>query len=285
MVLFVVIALVFLEQPAQHHGTGDEHQEGCHNDHAHGDEEEGQGGQRTLDGHGHVIGRCQQHNSAEAQQVVGSGRLFTGVLAFQQGHGAESPELNQPFQKNQQENNGKQENGIGKCFRVDGEVVGDFPVDDPHQPQLRQLGQCNAPQKPRAQGGNKEENVLPQQQQAQISLAHAQNVVKTEFLLPSAHEEGIGIEQENDGKQRHDPGSQPQHLPRGSSACHGHEQRHGGKIVDDVEHHDHSGAGEQVGKIQPLVLADALDGQSRIEAQSHARSPPVASMVSVSEIF
>ena len=49
--------------------------------------------------------------------------------------------------------------------------------------------------------------------------------------------------------------------------------------------HLHAHTGEEIGDIKPAVFTDSIPGQACIKPKLHSRSPPVASMVSVSEIF
>ena len=54
---------------------------------------------------------------------------------------------------------------------------------------------------------------------------------------------------------------------------------------DDVAHHDRSGTGQKIGKIQFSVILDSRPRQSAVKTLFHRRSPPVARMVKVSDIF
>ena len=158
-------------------------------------------------------------------------------------------------------------------------------MENPGQAKLSQLGKRHAAKESQRQRQSSHNERFPQQHPAQVSLSHAENVIQAKLLFPAAHQKRIGVEQENQCEQHHNPGAEAQHLGCGSSARHIVQHTHGSQIMDDVEHHHHAHAGEQIRNIQPLILADAIPRKSGVKSEFHACSPPVASMVSVSEIL
>lgn len=80
--------------------------------------------------------------------------------------------------------------------------------DDAAQTQFKQLAQCNAQPQTHRQGGCQQNHRLPEQDAGNVSLAHTQDIIQAEFLLPATNQERIGIKQEDKGKESHDPGTQ-----------------------------------------------------------------------------
>ena len=80
--------------------------------------------------------------------------------------------------------------------------------DDAAQAQFKQLAQCNAQPQAHRQGGRQQNHRLPEQDAGNVSLAHTQDIIQAEFLLPATNQERIGIKQEDQGKESHDPGAQ-----------------------------------------------------------------------------
>ena len=93
------------------------------------------------------------------------------------------------------------------------------------------------------------------------------------------------VKQENAGEHRNDPTAELHRHARRVAAARGIDERTLREERDDVEHGDHADAGEDVGRVETLIFADAVHRQLWEKFQLHARSPPVVSMVSVSAIF
>ena len=123
--------------------------------------------------------------------------------------------------------------------------------------------------------------------QEELSLIHiyAENIIKPKFLFAPPDEKRVGVKQENAGEHRNDPAAELHRHARRVAAARGIDERALREERDDVEHGDHADAGEDVGRVEPLIFADAVHRQLWEKFQLHARSPPVVSMVSVSAIF
>ena len=177
VVLLVVIPAVLLQQSAQHHRPGDEDQVGCHNHHAHGNKEPAQRGQWAPDGNRDVVGPAQKQHAADAKQIVCLGGLLPGALLFQQGHRAELSNLHQVFQIYQAEHASENQECILHSLPIDAERIPRPASQHPNQPQLRQLRKGDSSRKAACCGNQEYQQIFPQQHQAQISLAHAENIV------------------------------------------------------------------------------------------------------------
>ena len=281
----VVVAPVFLQQPAQQHGAGNQQQIGGNDDHDHRHKEPGHSLQRVLDGHRQIVGAAQNHNAQQRQQPVAPGGLFSHIFAAEQLHGLRKLNLAQSVQEDQQVNDAEQQQGILRRVPGHEEVQADLRADHVGKPQLRQLGQGNAEAQTEHPGHQPGHHRLPEQDPRDAPLAHAQDVVKSKFLFPPADQEGIGVKQKQHGKHRDDEAAQPQNGAQDGVPADLLHLGRNRKGIEDVEHGGGHHAGEQVRKVQPPVFADTVCRQPGKQEFRHARSPPCASIVRVSEIF
>lgn len=151
--------------------------------------------------------------------------------------------------------------------------------------QLRQLGEEKAARQAAQDGDEGGEKGLPGEDAAEIALVHAQDVVEAEFPVAPPGQKGIGVEHKQQGEYGDDDGAQQKDHRHGVAAPHIAHHRGIGQAVQDVEHHHHAPAGQEIGQVQPLVLPHPVQGQAEIKALLHLASPPVARIVRVSEIF
>ena len=189
----------------------------------------------------------------------------------------------QGVEQKQQKNAAVDQNRDDHGLRAQPDFIINGLVQQIHQRQFRRLAHGNAKKKAAQQGDERHIEIFPEEHPADVPLVHAQHIVKAEFLVALPDQEGIGIEQKQQGKGTDHDAAQPHHNNRPAAAPDGGHPRGIGHCVENVEDHDHDAAGEQIGEIQLLVFPDAVPGQSAIKC-SHACSPPVAKVVSVSEI-
>ena len=285
MVRAVIIPPVLLQRAAQHDRAADEQQERCENDQQHRDEEPEQRAHGIGDCDGDVIRRTQQSHAEHAQQPVCPGRLFARALAAQQRDRRGKAHLPQGVQKQQRENDGKHDRRARERRDADGERERYAALQELQQRQLHELGKQHAQRQPRRQRDEGGDERLPEQNYADVALFHAENIIKPKFLFAPPDEKRVGVKQENAGEHRDDPTAELHRHARRVAAARGIDERALREERDDVEHGDHADAGEDVGRVEALIFADAVHRQLWEKFQLHARSPPVVSMVSVSAIF
>ena len=285
MLLFIIIALPFLQQTAQHHAAGNHHKIGSGNDHQHRHKKPSEGAQSIGNGHRHIVGTCQQRNPQEAQQIVCPGRLLPFRLAVQQLQGLGTPHLHHGAQQKHGKNNCKNHKCNPNCRPFHREGMVHLSVHHVHQSQLCQLIQCPAEKQSggQTQSGNRE--ILPEHHPAQGVFVHAQHIVQAELPIAAANEERIGIQQEDGGKHRNHQLTQRKNRFQLVSALEAVQRRCITESLHDVAHHHHANDCQTIGQVQLPVLPNAGPGQTDGKQSFHASSPPVWSMVNVSEIF
>ena len=278
----VVVFFVSLQAAAQRHRAADKQQIGGDDDHDDRRKEPQQRRQRLLDGHRQRVSAAQQHRARRRQHPLGSGRLLPHVLAAQQRDGAHAPQPPQPVQQDQHVDDGEQRRRCQQ--RADGHRQGvrHLHLQQPHHAQLRQLVQRHAQQQSRRRGHTVGDGGLPQQDAGDVALAHAQYVVQAELPFPAPHQEGVGIEQEQQREHGDDHRAQPQYYGTAAAAGHILQHRRAGQPHEDVEHQHHTAAAQQVRQVQSLVFHHARPGQAGVQRLFHTRSPPDCSIVSVS---
>ena len=179
----------------------------------------------------------------------------------------------------------EQDRRIQYRLRFDLEGIGDLRIRQIYQKKLRQLGDQYTADQPQRQRDRQRIYFLPQQHARDVALRHAQNVVQAEFAFAAANQERMCVKQEDHGEDHDHNLAHAQHGKRRIAVQCELYRFISGQIRHDVENHRDAHAGEQVRKIHAPVFANAVQRQSGIHALLHRRSPPVASSVSVSEIF
>ena len=113
---------------------------------------------------------------------------------------------------------------------------------------------------------------------------HAQDVEQAKLLAPALDEKAVGVEQENNRKQNHDPHAEIECALYGAAAV-GIVQRLGARQhAHDEEDGDHAGTAQRVGQVALAVAADVLQRQVRKKLAVHCASPPVISAACASAI-
>ena len=281
----VVIAPILLQHAANRHRACNEQKVCGQNYQNHSHEEHRHGAEGLLDGHGQIIRHRQQDQPQNRQHPVGPGRLFAGAFAAQQIHGAGRANLQKRFDQQKHvddaEHRRREKHGPGRYRKVEGNIA----VHDVHQQQLRQFGNRHARCQADRHRARQHQQRFPEEHPGNITLAHAQHVIQAEFPLPATNQEGIGVQKEDGAENPHNPAAQGKHglhlFPAPDT------RQHGGilQIADDVKHHDHARAGEQIGHVQPCVFANTVYRQFCVKAHPHCASPPDCSMVKVAVIF
>ena len=118
-----------------------------------------------------------------------------------------------------------------------------------------------------------------------MPLFHAQHIVKSVLALAPLHQEAVDIQDQDEGEQSDDHGPE-RHKSREIRASQRlrqpgvHRQRQ-----QDVKAAQKSRLCQNARDVKPSVLLDVFLRNSGIESVFHPLSPPVRSIVRVSEIF
>ena len=152
-------------------------------------------------------------------------------------------------------------------------MEGDGELQQGHQGQGGQLVEGDAQHKTAADAQDGGEQALPALDQGDIPLAHAQNVVEAQLLLPLLHQKAVDVEQEYrrqhprhkhpDLHHHHHVGEAPHLQHAGVGAQGGHDVKGGGKPRQ----------GQQVGEEEAAVLLHALGRQLGVKSVTHASHP------------
>ena len=278
----IVVIPVLLQRFAQRHTSGDEQQIGGKDHKDHRREEQQHGLHRLLNGHRHDVGHCQQHRPQHRHENIGLRRFFAVVLTAQQRHGAAAAHLHQRAQQDQQEDGQIEKRLLQQSAAVDREGKVHSGAHGGTQAQLHRKGQPHTGGQSHHQRNGGGEQRLQRAQQGDVPLAQTQYMVQAELPLPPPDQEGIGVKQEQQREHRNDPCAETQNHPGAAAALHALQQRAVPQLAHHIVHGHRTHAGEDIGQVQPLILADAVPRKPCVQA--HCRSPPVVSAVSASEI-
>ena len=280
----VIISLIFLQKLQKGHGTGNKHQIGSQDHQSHSPEEYNHSNQRILDGQGQIIGKAQHQHPQNRQHPVGLGRLLSHPVAFQQFPGIGKMHLPQSVEKDQQKDHSEQRRCQRQRLRVHQKAEADGSVQDIGKDQFPQFGQQDSGGHTGSQGDPGDHHAFPEQNPGQISLVHPQHIVQAEFFFSPADQEGIGVKEKDHREDPCDPGSHTQHQLQRVPSPEGSQPGIPGQKADDIKHHHHAHAGEDIGEVHLPVFGDACQSQLQIKSFFHTGSPPDASTVNVSEI-
>ena len=148
-----------------------------------------------------------------------------------------------------------------------------------------QFGKQDAARQAAYQGKRQKDERLPDQDTRKVALVHAENVVKAEFLFAPADQKRVGVKKDQQCEHtKHDRAELQDELDL-VTAAHIAERTAFGQERNDIEHGDRADTGQNVRDVELFVFADAVPGKPQVKRALHKTSPPVASIVSVSEIF
>ena len=125
---------------------------------------------------------------------------------------------------------------------------------------------------------------MPNQDSCDIFLGHAKHIIKAEFAVSAPHEKRIAVKQKQHGKQGNDGGAHRQHPAQHRSSPDLVQRCRIGEEEQKIAHHAKKCAAEEKRNGKAAVFPQAVGCKARIEKQLHCLSPPVVSIVSVSEI-
>ena len=278
----VVVALVALHELQHRNAAGQEEAVGADDDQYHRHEEQAQGGDHALGGDGDVVAAPQGQQADDHQGPFDPGLFLAHFAAPEQLNGLGPAHLHQVGQQQEQEDGGEDDDGPGHALPVEGVGHGDVKGQQVAQHQEHQPVQQHPYDQPGADGQQRAENGLQSQHRGDVALLQAQNVVQAQLLFAPLDQKAVGVVEEDDAEQPHDDDAEVHDDLHGVAAGEGLVDADGGH---DEEADHRQRRGEQEGQVEAAVVFDVAHRQSEIEVVSHARSPPVASMVRVSLIF
>ena len=270
MIGLVIIALIFLQYPAKGYGTCNEQQISAPDHQQHGAEKHQHGLYGMFDGDCQKVGKSQQDRSDQRHRPVGLRRTLPHILTAQKLYWICHPDLTQCHYQNQTENNQIPDHCVSHIRGNDPHgIVHIRPQKKVHQ-QFRQLGKQNPQTQTGGQADTSHHQALPDHDPGEIALVHAQDTVQSKFLFASADQKRMGVEQKADGKHADHHTSKHHEKHNDGTAPHCGHHGTGMQITHNIEHHNHTRGGEQIGNIKFFIFSYARPGQAGIKTHLHA---------------
>ena len=280
----IVIALVLLENLQEGDAARGEEAVGADDDEEHREKIVGEGLHGIGDPQSDIVPAAQGHKADERQKPLGLGLFFSGASLAHHGDGVLPPHADEVEDQVEQEHRAKEDGGDGNAQPgdVEGKAGGevDHPVDDEGQQPLEEHAEENAAH----YAGEAQDQRLPDEHGGDVALAHAQNVVEPQLLLPTLHEKAVGVEEEDHGKYAHEEYADAHECAQIFIPDFVWEIRRAGQGDHDIEDGGGEENGEEVGKVKLPVVFQALPGELGVEG-FHALSPPAVRTVRASVIF
>ena len=207
----VVEPLVPPQQLQQGDGAGGEQAVGADDDQQHRQKIKGDGGGGVVGGDGDGVARPQGGHPNGSGEPPGTGLLFPHLSAPEQLDGVGQPHPPQVDDQGQHQQSTEQRGGEshGRQGESGGERNG-----KPEQAGEQGGGQGMENHTAHHAAHNADEGgiqALPALEQGDISLAHAKDVVKAQFLFPLLHEKTVDIQQQDGGENTGDEHAHAHH--------------------------------------------------------------------------
>ena len=280
----IVIALVLLENLQEGDAPSGEEAVGADDDEEHREKIVGEGLHGIGDPQSDIVPAAQGHKADERQKPLSLGLFFSGASLAHHGDGVLPSHADEVEDQVEQEHRAKEDGGDGNAQPgdVEGKTGGevDHPVDDEGQQPLEEHAEENAAH----HAGEAEDQRLPDEHGGDVALAHAQNVVEPQLLVPPLHEKAVGVEEEDHRKDAHEKHADAHEYAQILIANPVGKIRRAGQGEHDIEDGGGEENGEKVGKVKFTVVFQALPGELGVEG-FHALSPPAVSTVRASVIF
>ena len=186
MLRLIIISFPLLQQPAECHRSGDKEEICCNDHHDHRKEKENDRRHRIDHHDRQIIGGSQDDRAKDRQHPVGPGRFLAHLFTFQKFHRTEPEDRDEHPHHDQDKDPDKQPRRCKDRPCAYLKTESDIPAQDLHRRQFRKPGEKHA--EPDA-GDDRDEgrqDIFPGKDPHQVALAHAQDIVKSEFFLPPA---------------------------------------------------------------------------------------------------
>ena len=182
----IVIFLILLEQFAQRYRSRDKKQIRSDDHHDNRNKEHEHRRQGIDDRHCQIIRPGQQRRSYDRQNPVCLRRFLAYILTLQHFYRAQPEDVEDHPQHDKEKNTQKKNCCYYDRLRLYPDRESCLPAKDTDRGKLRQLGKKNAQKKARRNGEHRCQHILPHEDFDQIAFSHPEDVVKSEFFLPSA---------------------------------------------------------------------------------------------------
>ena len=222
-----------------------------------------------MGGEGNGVAAAQAEKAQNGQQPAGSGLTLAHVPLPQQLHGLLHMEPAQIQKQRHKQQRAEKDRRDGDAvdgdekfiLHVDAQHSGHQHGDEPLQQHPQQDAAAGADE-PGVQG-------LKAEDKADVSLAHAQNVVQRQLLAPALHEEAVGIDQENDEEQAQHEGADGHEHAQVEIALQLRQGAGLGQGQIDVEGGGADDHRQQVGEVELAVFDAVLGGKPGIKGFTH----------------
>ena len=139
MICFVIVAFIFLQNPAECDRAGNKKQIRGGNDHNDREKENGNRGNRILHRKSEIIRRAENENACRGSKPVGFRRFFARALAFEQANRVCKPYLQKSIKINNKENSGELHCRHHNRRITDGKGKFRRPAEYPYKAELGEL--------------------------------------------------------------------------------------------------------------------------------------------------
>ena len=178
------------------------------------------------------------------------------------------------YQKDQNKNSSKHFQAYSDCRNADFEPKGRRNLDQFQEQQKRQLASQNSHKDSANKTDQGTKQILQHHNPADMLLFQPENVVKSQFLLSSFHEETVAVQQENKGENNNNANSHSrdhQHVTTVTDRFHS-------CIMIDKKHHIQHCHIEQtrqnIGHIDLFVFSDVYNCQPGKKSLTHDTHRP-----------
>ena len=247
-------------------GPGGEQAVGADHHQHHRQEEVGQGGEGVRHRQGGGVAGPQSDGTQHHQEPLCPGLPLPGAGAVEQLHGPGPQEPRQIPHQRQQEEDAEEGSGVGHAGQADLKPVLDRQAGDLQQQEQHQLAQQHPRRKAPQDGRGGAVDGLPHHQMGDVALLQTQDVVEPQLPPAALHHKAVGVQQQDNGEQRHHQGAyvhQALEIPGPPDG--GHDVA-AGQVGEDVVHGGGHAAGEEIGPVEPAVAHQVHQGQPGEEA-------------------
>ena len=261
----VVKALVFPQQLQQSDAPGGEQAVCADDDQQHRQKIERHRHHGVVHEDGDGVAAAQRRRADDGQQPAGAGLPLAGLAAPEELDGVGQAHPAQIQQQGQQQKAAEQRRRHGHGGGGHSRPEGDGEPEQPDEDHGGQPVEGNAAQDAARDADEGGVKALPALEPGNVALAHAEDVVKAQFLFPLLHQEAVDIQHQHGGQDGRHHKAKAHHVGdelRAPQLLHALIHGQGGH---DVKGGGQPHEGQQVGQVKPAVLPEVLGGKPGIE--------------------